>query len=359
MLLRRMVQPILFAALLAAATLGLSQAAQAYDWGALTPDSGGNVGSDASVALDLCEGDDTDGDTVPDVCDNCPDTSNPGQEDMNGNGIGDACDDIDGDGVIDTADNCPVAPNSDQLDTDEDGLGDACDSDDDDDTVVDCMDNCRVTANPDQSDSDEDDVGDACDYDDDNDGICDPGESDPSCTGSDLCPDTAPGHAVDANGCSAAQVDPDGDGICNASAPSGGPNNCSGSDNCPLHASSDLTNTDADLEAAGASVVGDPLGDVCDPDDDNDGFSDSVETYLGTDPRDNCADDADDDAWPLDMNNDKYLTVTYDVSVAYNNKIGCEVLQNPECERIDLDANGVITTADTDFFINMIGQTCD
>jgi hypothetical protein len=110
-----MVQPILLAALLAAATLGLSQAAQAYDWGALTTDSGGNVGSDASVALDP---DDTDGDTIPDSLDNCPDTPNPMQEDMDGNGVGDACDDIDGDGVIDTDDNCPVAPNSDQLDTD-------------------------------------------------------------------------------------------------------------------------------------------------------------------------------------------------------------------------------------------------
>ena len=34
---------------------------------------------------------DLDDDGVPDACDNCPQTWNPGQEDWNGNGVGDAC----------------------------------------------------------------------------------------------------------------------------------------------------------------------------------------------------------------------------------------------------------------------------
>ena len=65
-----------------------------------------------------------DGDGVMDDVDNCPNDYNPGQEDENGNFIGDPCDvgaDTDNDGVVDGADNCPSISNSDQLDTDHDG----------------------------------------------------------------------------------------------------------------------------------------------------------------------------------------------------------------------------------------------
>ncbi|WP_323751185.1 thrombospondin type 3 repeat-containing protein [Marinobacter sp.] len=42
--------------------------------------------------------------------DNCADTANPGQEDFNNNGIGDACEDSDSDGTNDISDPCPTDP---------------------------------------------------------------------------------------------------------------------------------------------------------------------------------------------------------------------------------------------------------
>jgi hypothetical protein len=56
---------------------------------------------------------DTDGDTIPDVIDNCPNVSNPRQDDTDGDGIGDACD------------NCPYTYNPDQSLSDA-GIGTAC-----------------------------------------------------------------------------------------------------------------------------------------------------------------------------------------------------------------------------------------
>lgn len=74
---------------------------------------------------------DSDGDGVPDSSDNCPNVSNPNQEDSNNNGIGDACEsssnDADGDGIEDDVDNCPNDANSNQADNDNDGVGNVCD----------------------------------------------------------------------------------------------------------------------------------------------------------------------------------------------------------------------------------------
>jgi hypothetical protein len=106
--------------------------------------------------------------------DNCP-APNPGQEDTNKDGVGDACDDPDMDGVIEGYDNCPGVPNPEQVNTDlmlealgepggyGDALGDSCDTDDDNDTVLDLDDNCPKVPNTGQEDFDMDGIGDACD----------------------------------------------------------------------------------------------------------------------------------------------------------------------------------------------------
>ncbi len=80
-------------------------------------------------------GTDRDCDAVLDGADNCAANENPDQADLDGDGLGDACDSIDNgpedrdqDGVPDDQDNCTDQVNSDQLDLDQDGIGDVCEA---------------------------------------------------------------------------------------------------------------------------------------------------------------------------------------------------------------------------------------
>lgn len=115
---------------------------------------------------------DSDEDTIENSADNCPSVHNISQSDIDGDGVGDACDpDKDGDGYLNTDDDFPMDVNE-WIDSDGDGLGDNADYDDDGDQVVDSMD--AFPYNPSEfSDTDEDGVGDNADIDDDNDGIYD------------------------------------------------------------------------------------------------------------------------------------------------------------------------------------------
>jgi hypothetical protein len=96
---------------------------------------------------------DVDGDSIPNVSDDCPNFYNPidvttgVQVDSNHNGVGDACErgtDSNGDGIIDTP-----------IDTDGDGVPDY-------DPATHVVDNCPLLFNPLQEDADHDGVGDAC-----------------------------------------------------------------------------------------------------------------------------------------------------------------------------------------------------
>ena len=237
---------------------------------------------------------------------------------------GDSQADLDGDGIADATDNCLATANADQTNTDNaaDG-GDACDEDDDNDGVKDLADTCARNAIGWTSDATTDNDGDGCrdadeDLDDDNDEV--PDEADAfrldacastdtdkdgkpdmlvaTCTIADTAliedldddnddvPDEADAFRPDA--CASTDTDKDGkpDSLvspdCNtplAEDPDDDNDGVGdGSDNCPLTANADQTNTDRNATDG---------GDACDPDDDNDGFPDIANATTAADVDDN------------------------------------------------------------------------
>lgn len=302
---------------------------------------------------------DTDGDGMPDICDNdcdndgildeAPDNClcvfNPEQTDTDGDGIGDSCDDdCDNDGILDISDNCPCTANPNQQDTDGDGIGDACDDtpfgDIDGDGIPDINDNCVFTPNPDQSNIDNDSHGDACDNcpsitnesqeDSDEDGI------------GDVCDNCITSYNPQ-------QIDTDGDGIGDI---------C---DNCPTTCDVDQTDSDSD-------GIGDPCDNcltVNNPDqvdEDCDGIGDACDTNIDYDSDDdgipNCDDNCPNTYNPLQDNindcedycgsNDTDGDGIYDLcdECPNNPNLGCDEPCTFDCGSIDTDGDGIFDLCD-------------
>jgi len=116
-------------------------------WGELA-DSEGNLYETDKISVGLLK--DDDGDIVPNVYDNCPNLSNPGQADADGDDVGDACD------------NCPPTYNATACANI--GVTGICSSGCWSFLTPFCQYCCvNITANPSQQDSDNDSVGDVCD----------------------------------------------------------------------------------------------------------------------------------------------------------------------------------------------------
>ena len=226
--------------------------------------------------------------------------------------------DTDGDGVIDEIDNCPNMAYLDQADLDDDGMGDVCDTDADNDgvddktisvdgktatacTAGDGCDNCPLIATDNQTDTDGDDVGNACDTDTDGDGVDDKivnGATTTACTAGETPCDNCPFIPNPLVASATTQDDLDGDGLgdaCDTDTDDDGFSDkiissdkttataCTAGET-PCDNCPFISNQDqqnTDETCIDPVCTPDALGDVCDPDLDGDGFPDKSVSLDG------------------------------------------------------------------------------
>lgn len=134
----------------------------------------------------------------------------------------------------------------------------------------------------------------------------------------DVCPNTPAGEAVDSHGCSASQKDSDGDGIKDHL------------DNCVTISNANQKDFD-----------GDGYGDVCDMDDDDDGWNDTIEIACGSNPLDASSK-------PLDTDRDG-IANCQDSDIDNDGCLNADdalPLDATECR--DADGDGIGDIADTD-----------
>ncbi len=141
------------------------------------------------------------------------------------------------------------------------------------------------------------------------------------------CPNMSGGFS----GFAAQGGDTDGDGVLDSQ------------DNCLSAANPDQSNRDIDS-----------AGDACDSDDDNDGFSDGAESYLGTDPLDDCPDNISHDAWPVDF--DRSGNVDISDVLFLKPVFGSSV--PPVSRRFNLAPGAGIDISDVLFLKPVFGKTC-
>jgi hypothetical protein len=151
-------------------------------------------------------------------------------------------------------------------------------------------------------------------------------------------------------------------------------------DNCPTVLNTDQKNTDKALAPVYSFVVGDELGNACDPDIDGDTllnigedpctvnpdcdgdlYSDFEETFMGTDPISACPatqapHDEDPDAWPPDFNDDTAVNVL-DINVM-KPAFFSSFPGPPYDVRLDLKSDGNINVLDINRMKPLFFSTC-